>query len=204
LIEVLGVLAIIAILAVLITPAIRGVAAGAELNVAAAAVTDSLELARQTAISTNRPVEVRFFKVPPPSGSATDSPESLAYRALAIYQINDDGPERIGKLVVFGSSVLGSESETFGTLLKHLPSDASALTEYDRSGAVDFTYRYFQFRPDGSTNLSSEAPAAGGGDSWHVMLYNANSPPVGETPPDNHVTVQLDPVTGRTRTFQPG
>jgi len=200
LLELLAVLAILSILAVLIVPAVRGIASASELSASAAGMVDTINLARQTALSANRPVEVRFYEVPR-SRNAEDP--SLAYRAVGIYQINDTGSSPIARLSLLRGNVVMSDSATFGTLLNCLPLAQSAVPAIDPSGATKFNYHYFLFRPDGSVDLPRTAPVSGG-DSWHVMLYDVKKPPAGQTPPSNYIAIQLDTSTGRTRTFQPG
>ncbi len=201
LVELLAVIAIIALLAVLVTPAINSISSGTSLTVSAATVTDTLNLARQTALSKNRPVEVRFLKVPAVNRTVADGAGNFVYRAIALYQISDADPMELSRIIYLQPNIQLADSDTFGTLIKYLPVSTMPVRAIDPSGTT-FSYSYFQFRPDGSTNLSPQAPTASG-DAWHMMIYSANSPPQGSTPPKNYITLQLDPLTGRTRTFQP-
>ena len=194
LIELLTVVAILAILSVLVLPSIRGISSSTELTMSAATIVDSLNLARQTALSANRPVEVRFYEVP----GATDP--APAFRAMGTYVISNTGTNQMGKLVWLRNNVVLSDTDTFGTLLKGLTNAQSSLPAL---GATKYNYRSLIFRPDGSASLP-HASSAGGSNTWHVMLYDITHPPAGSTPPNNHVTIQLLPETGRVRTFQPG
>jgi uncharacterized protein (TIGR02596 family) len=196
LVELLVVIALLAVLAALVLPSIRSISSATELNISATAVVDALNLARQTALSTNRPVEVRFFEVPRSSGSA------LAFRAVGVYLMGDSGPAQVGKLTFLRANTVMSDTETFGTLLKYLPKKQAALPSIDPNASKTFNYRHFVFRPDGSANLASTAPSQGG-DTWHVMLYDDRRAPNGQVAPDNHITIQLVPETGRPRIFQP-
>jgi len=192
LVELLTVIAIIGILAAVTIPSLSGLSSSTELNISGDQVVDTLNLARQSAVSANRPVEVRFYEVP----RSTDA--SLAYRAIGIYLLGDDGPSPLGRLAYLQNSIVMSDAAAFGTLLNGLDSGQTNLPAIDRS--KQFNYHYFVFRPDGSANLPNSTLQ---GDTWHVMLYDSRRPPSGQTPPDNFVTVQLIPETGRTRTFQP-
>lgn len=194
LVELLTVLAILAVLAVLVLPSIRGVSSSTELAISAASVMDSLNLARQTALSINRPVEVRFYEVPSPADSTP------AFRAMGSFVLGNNEIKPIGRVVWLRNTVVMSDTDTFGTLLKGLPGGQSSLPSL---GTTEYSYRSLIFRPDGSVALPHTSPL-GGGDTWHVMLYNSTRPPNGSTPPDNHFTIQLLPETGRARTFQPG
>lgn len=197
LIELLAVIAIMGILAAIVVPSIRGVSSATELSVSAASIVDTLNLARQTALSANRPVEVRFYEVPR-SGDQT-----LAYRAVGIYLIGESGPTPVGRLTFLRNNVVMADSDSFGTLLRGLPTGQETLRSIDPTGTKSFNYRTFTFRTDGSANLS-RTTTLGGGDTWHLMLYDKSRPLDGTTAPANHVTIQLLPDTGRTRTFQPG
>jgi uncharacterized protein (TIGR02596 family) len=196
LIELLAVIALLAVLAVMVAPSIRGISSATELTVSGSALVDALNLARQTAQSVNRPVEVRFFEVP----RSTDPVP--AFRAVGVYVLTDTGPSPVGRMVFLRDNVVMSDTDAFGTLLRGLPAGQTEIPSLEATGKL-FNYRSFTFRPDGSANLPRSAPV-GGGDSWHVMLYDARKPPAGGTAPENHVTIQLLPESGRTRVYQPG
>ena len=150
LIEMLLVIAIISILMVLSVSSIHNLVNSTDLSTSAVTVVDAFNLARQRALSMNHPVEVRFYKLPPKPGSAT-SASSLAYRALGIYEISENGPKLIQKLVYLPNSVEFSDSASFGTLLSYTPSASADLN----IGGSTLTcgYHYFQYLPDGTTNL---------------------------------------------------
>jgi len=193
LVELLCVLAIISLLAVLSVTGIQRIVLSTNLTTSASMVVDALNLARQRAISNNSPVEVRFYQVPDSNNS------TLQYRALGIYQINTDGPQLIHKIIYLNGNVIFSNAQTFGTLLTYSGTSTGPLIP---SGPPpNYTYWYFQYRSDGSTNLNTQPTSS---DTWHVMLYNSNRPPTGTTPPSNYISIQLDPISGRTETFQPG
>jgi len=192
LMELLCVVAVISIIAVVSVNSMQRVLLATNLTSSAAMVVDEFNLARQRAISENCPVEVRLYQVPDASGG------TQVYRAIGLYQINSSGPQLVHKITYLNGNVVLSNSTTFGTLLA---SSATGAASLPNSGATAYPYSYFQFRPDGSTNLS---PLTSNSDTWHVMLFNSTQPPSGTTPPANYISVQLDPVTGRTVTFQPG
>lgn len=191
LIELLAVLAIILIVAAFSTAAIQNISRSVELTSSASTVQDLLNLGRQVALSTNCPVEVRFYKVPPRGGAGEP-----VYRALALYQIGLNGPAQIGKLAYLDGGARLSESQDYGPLLKYTTENRAPLPVL---GGGDYTYRSFQYRPDGSTNLDFQTTTS---DTWHTMILPSNT--TDGTVPKNYVTIQLDPVTGRTELFQPG
>lgn len=196
LIELMLVIAIVSILLALSVASVRDMMRSTNLTSSSTTVVDTFNLARQKALSSNLPVEVRLFCVPPKEGSTVSG--SAAFRAIGIYQINENGPQLINKLIYLHGNAEMAASEKFGTLLFHAASKQAALPALSGS----FEYRSFQYRPDGSTDLNLLPPS--GDDTWHVMIYNADRPPTDSTPPANYVSIQVDPVSGRTETFQPG
>ena len=64
--------------------------------------------------------------------------------------------------------------------------------------AESYVYQSFRFRPDGSTDLPSA-----GENQWYLTLHGVNERIANETtkPPPNFFTVQVDPVSGATRSF---
>jgi hypothetical protein len=73
---------------------------------------------------------------------------------------------------------------------------------------VDYNYKYslFRFYPDGSTNLSPTGDPDNG--RWYVTIHalsdSATGTGEGIVPPANFCTVQIDPVSGTTKSFRPG
>ena len=199
LIEVLLVIAIISILMVLSITSVHNLVSSTDLSTSAVTVVDTLNMARQRALSMNRPVEVRFYKLPPKSGAAA-SGSPTAYRALGIYEISENGPRLIQKLVYLANSAEFSDSQSYGTLLAYTPLASADLNIGGSTLTCD--YHCFQYLPDGTTNLDLQP--ASSTDTWHIMIFNSNHPPTDSNPPANYVSVQLDPVSGRTETFQPG
>ena len=79
-----------------------------------------------------------------------------------------------------------------------------------------YHYTALRFQPDGSTDLpltgaaGGEGSGATKGDPWYLTLHGTNvkkgaSETDGETSilPDNYFTLQIDPVTGTTRSYRP-
>jgi uncharacterized protein (TIGR02596 family) len=198
--EMLIVIAIIMLLVALITPALIGIVDNANLKVAATTMSDTLNLARQTAITSNRAVEVRFYKVPK-ENAAPDAPAGERFfRAIAMFRIDDAGPKRLGGLVLLKGNVRCADDSRFGTLLNDAPKEESTLYEVSGNATTKYEYRYILFRADGTTTLP---PSGASGDTWHTLIHNGNKTPV-QAVDSNYATIQLDPATGRTRTLFPG
>ncbi|MDD5350193.1 MAG: Verru_Chthon cassette protein D [Chthoniobacteraceae bacterium] len=198
LIEILLVLSIASILMTLSVSSVQKMIHSTDLTSSAVTVVDAFNLARQQALSSNHPVEVRVYKVPPKNGTSLSG--SSAFRALGVYQINENGPQLVNKLIYLNGNTEIAATQSFGTLLFYAPSLTASLPGVASNSPCE--YRSFQYHPDGSTDLNPQPPSAS--DTWHVMIYNADKPPTDSMPPANYISVQLDPVSGRTETFQPG
>lgn len=200
LVEILAVLTIIVLAVALGTFSVKNTMRSVDLSASVTTISDALNLARQTALSSNRPVEVRFYKIPPRDQPVSVSPNGFVYRAIALYTVSDNGPVQAGKLFYLNGNVQLADTQTFGPLLYFTPAAQSPLRSLDPSGTIKFDYRYFLFHSDGSTSLDPQTPGA---DTWHSMLYDPRQAPSGNQPPKNYITVQVDPSTGRSETFQP-
>ncbi len=68
------------------------------------------------------------------------------------------------------------------------------------SGGESAEYCAVEFAADGSAKLD---PKGASGDKWFVSLKVEGEKTVGGMPGKNFITIMLDPVTGRLKTFQP-
>lgn len=189
-------MAILAILLAVTIPAMNSIFGGMNLNRAAGMVTDELNLARQTALAQNRNVEVRFYRLGAASGDTNKQ-----FRALRSYLVEDvDAADwkPITRLKRLPEPIIISASPTYSTLLDAMNSEFSGLTHSNEMvpGNGDTEYVGFFFRPDGGTSLK---PASG---KWFMTLHPMKGADA-TTLPANYFTVQVDPLTGRPRSFQP-
>ena len=196
LIELLVVIAIIGVMSALVVPAMSSVLRGNEMNRAEQMVQQQLASARQTAIARNRRVEVRLYKFDNPDDIGT----TQTFCALQSFLIDDTGAATpIGRLTKLPATVLINENTANSTLLTL--SDKTSWPAPDPKislPAVGTTYtaKAFQFRPDGSTSLSSA-------DKWFLTLHAATAGATASTLPANFATIQIDPVSGAVRTYRP-
>lgn len=74
-------------------------------------------------------------------------------------------------------------------------------------GNTQVTYASFQFKPSGGTSLSTLGTTAVSGqksDKWFMSFKNQTDPVDGTIrPAKNFVTVLIDPLSGRVRTYRP-
>jgi uncharacterized protein (TIGR02596 family) len=197
LIELLVVIAIIGVMSALVVPAMSSVLRGNEMNRAEQMVQQQLASARQTAIARNRRVEVRLYKFDNPDDIGTNQ----TFCALQSFLISDNGASTpLGRLTKLPATVLMNENTANSSLLKEDRDKKSwpATDPKINLPAVGTTYtaKAFQFRPDGSTSLSSA-------DKWFLTLHAATAGANASTLPPNFATIQVDPVSGSVRTYRP-
>jgi uncharacterized protein (TIGR02596 family) len=186
LLELLVVVAIIALLATLAVPAFNSVNRGREIEVAGVQLADALGLARQSAMSKNRATEVRFFRLP----GRTDPTE--AFRTLQVFEVLDDGTTRpIGKPSRLPEQVTISEDAQWSSLFGVGVLDQLSATNIPGVGAVS-SVRILRFRATGRTQLANLS------SNYFLTIL-----PTTSSQTNNFATVQIDPLTGRTRTFRP-
>lgn len=207
LVELLTVLGIIVIVAAFAMPAMNTVLKGSQLTQGAQMVSDQLSLARQTALSTNRSVEVRYYQYGDPQtpGEQAGNPASGKYRALQLFQVQDTGAVTpLGKLQSLPPSIIMDSGTTLSTLLG--PSQAKTpvswtatdpQTSLPRVG-TNYNCCYVRFLPNGSTNLPPNT-----GNPWFLTLHDMTYGDHLSSPPPNFFTIQLDPTNGHIKTFRP-
>lgn len=196
LIELIAVISIIVIILALLVPAFNTLARGSNLTNAAASVLDELNLARQTALTRNRVVEVRFYLLPAEIGSAP------AYRAMRSFLANETGDSLspIAGVKRFPISVVALNDATFSTLLSDTTRTQKTSEVEDLPGAPSTRFKSIRFRPSGGVELSSYTTT---NDNWFLTIKNENDPIYPDRPADNFATIQVDPTTGRAQQMRP-
>ena len=202
LIELLVVIAIAAIVMSFALPAFNSTMRGMQLTQGTQLMDAQLHLARQTALTKNRPVEVRLYSYADPGAAGS----SASYRALQSFQMNDDGTfSAVGKVVILPDAIIidsGAALSSMIALAQPAPnvpasSAGSALGATIPRVGTQYNSIAFHFLPDGSTNL----PATG--QQWFFSLhYETLGNNLSALPP-NFATVQIDPYNGQTRIFRP-
>ncbi len=187
LVELLIVAALIALLTVVALPAITSAAGGSKLTRAGQMVADQFALARQEATGKNREVQVRFVWL----DEAPAGYKGVQLWAPLAKDVTDYRPiDRIAWL---------PEGTMISSEVKWSPLIASPMippTTGVFPGRGSLKYCGFRFRPGGSTDLSFDSSA---NFVTVVQIKDASS----TTVPANYMTVQVDPVNGRTRTYRP-
>lgn len=202
LLELIVVVAIILLLVALVTPAVGPLLRSSNVTKAAGMVIDELNLARQIALTQNRDVEVRFYQV----GSKLDANDRQyrAFRAFLTEGSNPAAAQPLGGVKYLPEPVIIAADPKVSTLLDYSGTGRSGLTHAQEllpDVSAPVSYVSFLFRSTGGTNLKPVDPPDG---RWFLTLYLENAPRNATTGlPDNYFTAQVEPVTGRVRTFRP-
>lgn len=191
--ELLVVISILALLIGLSAPAVTSSLRASSLSGAGENLVDQLNFARQTALSRNLPVEVRLYKLPGHGEAATASP--TAYRAVQSFLLDDANVIPLSKPQYFTHPVVCSAVLNESSLLDNalLPEKGPASTDTIPTYGVNYTYRSFYFKPGGTTSLPHT-------DAFLTLVLE-NDKPLSEGA--NFFTIQIDPATGRPRSFRP-
>ncbi len=227
LIELIVVIAIIGIVAVFVVPAANTIIMGTDITRGSQALASQLALARQTAVTTNHPVEVRFLKYANPEMPGEDVKDQTTwkFRAMVLLEIFDNGNTALlGKVERLPGNIM-MDPANFSSLLRETPpeggsggstsseaeqkllkiiaagdrKDSPPIPGLPKDEATNYKYVSFRFLPDGSTNLDPNG-------NWYVTIYSAvDVPKLPKTgkPEINYFTAQVDPVSGAVRTFRP-
>lgn len=190
-VEIIVVVAILTVAAVLSAPYIAGMAAAARLRTAADAVQNRLLEAQSLAILFNTDAELRFYEAEDLVGGRSTLRK---LRILTLRPPEDDS-----------SATPASLFEPVGTITS-LDQEIEISMDSRRSSIMDLGFqdsttdiygRYIalRFHSDGSPALQSSKP-------WFLTLHEKDAQ-LRDPRLRNFVTVQIDPATGRLRSFQP-
>jgi uncharacterized protein (TIGR02596 family) len=182
LIELLMTVTIMVAVVALGVNSVGGLRSSLGLQSASAELIGQFDLARQTARTKHRKVEVRFY--------ANASAAMPDYRSIRMFLISADGLEvtPLQQAFALPDSIGICADQTFSSL----------LSAGDKSG-VDARGSYcgFSFLPDGTVDV-----AGGSLPTLTLVPVPAKAVGPGKLPP-NFATLQIDPRTGRTKFFRP-
>ena len=202
LVEMMAVMAIIVVLVALIAPSMGSLLRGPLITQASDQATGLFNLARQTAITRNASVEVRFYQYGDPSfpGEQANVAASGKYRACQLFAVDDLGKcTALGKVEMLPQAVIADSGAPLSTLLaagqQKVWTASDPMLSLPRAG-LNYNCRSFRFRPDGSTDLDASA-------RWFITLHNVNDGDGLNAPPRNFVTVQIDPISGAATSYRP-
>lgn len=195
LLELIVAISIIVLVMVMLVPAFGTLGRAAHLTTATATILDELNLARQTALTRNRVVEVRFYCLPDQVDPAK------AYRAIRSFISDESGdhlaPQGAVRALPVGVVVL--DDVKFSTLLSETTRPRKPTEVEELRDAPATPYKSIRFRPTGGVELSAYA----NNDNWFLSIKNERDASYPDRPADNFATIQLDPITGRARQLRP-
>ncbi len=185
LIELVVVIAIIAIVASFTVPAATSILRGSAMTQAQQMLTDQISLARQYALSKNRPVEVRFYQIADPEQPGEDAtkPETGQFRAMQLFEVVESGVGvPLDKVQQLPSTVIMNPNIDLSTIIKGpnqtIQTPTTKDPELPRGVKRNYKYVALRFQPDGSTTL-------GATDKWFLTIHNLSDGPTITQPPPN-------------------
>jgi len=196
LIELLAVLGVVAVLFALTIPAFGPMTERIRLGQSTEILAGELQTARLRVVSKNRPIEVRFFKVPNPVEQS-----ELQYRSVGFFTQQDDGEwQPLQAFFTLPEQLAFHEDLKASTLLDEgrdeILADSDLVAQW---GGQEFEYCGFQFRPDGSTSLK-------GTETYTLTIVHQRDRTRsigGQGGVSNFATLTLDPVSGAVRIHRP-
>lgn len=211
LVELLFVMVIIAIIASLTLPAFNSMGKAQALSGAGSALLDQFALARQTAVAQNRVVEVRFYKRLENPSQPVSSANPARFRSYRTMIYDEPVLNAFAQTTMqdFPTRIVLCEEKAFSTLIyPYTAVPARAFLKENISNAeTNVDYQYIRFKPTGGVDLSAAGTPAPDADRWFLTIKSDNDPTVGTgtsaRPANNYVTVMLDAVSGRVRTYRP-
>ena len=184
-------MAVVILVASFAVPAVSSIMRAEGVTRGGSTVEQTMARARQLALSRNRKMEVRIYKYNDPKIVG----EEATFRALQIFQVEDDGTaEAVSKVQSLPSSAAVNESSTLSPLISGGDTNLSSKPKIPRVG-TSYDAVFVTFLPDGAAEL--------GASQNYLTIHDGNVPVDASTTPDNYYTVQIDPLLGTVRSYRP-
>ena len=218
LIELLVVMGIIVVLMTLIAPVSNRIVGANQITGGADKIVTMMIQARQTSLTKNHTVELRFYQYADPSqtGETAGAPDTGKFRAMQAVELLPDGTTMaIGKAQKLDSTVIIDSNPTLSSILDTSAQDSSgnslvktaaSWTTNDPQIPVSpvgtkYNCSAFQFRSGGGTTL---APFKNGvAQNWFLTVHSIRDGDNRTQPPANFVTIQIDAISGSVKSFRP-
>lgn len=192
LVELLIVIAILGILLALTVPAVSSLLEGVNITRGAQLLESQIQLALQLASSKSRPIEIRLIK-------AGNLPNG-GFRVVQLWQVdppsgtNVQSARPVGRPEYLPDSICVSEDATKGSRLLLVCPATNAMPA--GSALAGQAYAAFQIRPSGRVSPAMTM------SSLYLTLVPTRDGSA-QALPKNFATVQINPMTGTPRTYQP-
>lgn len=192
LVELMVVVAVMGLLLALATPGLSRVISANRLTAAGEGLLFKVSLAQQVAVTENRPVELRFYSY------STDGVDGI--HAYQLFFLNQSGgvATAIENATYLGEGSVVLAEGGLSPLLDGLNNGAETAATEDPFQARNATYRSMVFYPNGSTSI--HLPLR---QSYVTLVQPSDLDEAGTSAPPNYYTLQIDPVTGRGRSYRP-
>jgi len=218
LIEMLVVVTIIVLLLVFSSPALSRTLMASKLASAGETVFGAISEAQQMAYASNVPVELRFFKVPDAFGS---NPAYRSYQVFKIMQVTDgagaaanvkESIEPANNLVNLPEGVIiVSDDALSPALMGDGLQDTKEGASVGYSGVPNAVYNAWRFMPDGTCRKVGKATSGFASlefqkltESFLTVTIESGQAISVQNLPKNFFTIQVDPFTGKARSYKPG
>jgi uncharacterized protein (TIGR02596 family) len=219
----LVVITIIVLLMAFSTPALMRSMQSTRLSSVGDSLLGSISEAQQMAFAQNTPIELRFFNHESEFG---DNPLFRAYQLFKITTLNQgvgasggvtESIVPLGSLVRFSEGIVIAAADALspslsGEMLQDTKADG---TTPGYSGVNEATYSAIRFMPDGSCRKVGATQTANSvtqailtfqtlPESFFTITYDIGAEITIENLPKNFYTIQIDPFTGKARSYKPG
>jgi uncharacterized protein (TIGR02596 family) len=190
LIELLAVLAVIGILGVLIAPSLNSIIESSNLTRTAELASDQINLARQLASSRSTTVEVRFIRLP--------TRQEAGYHALQLWSTDSTGNSiAISRLASLPpSTVISAQTTSLSPIFLILGNPATMPT-----GGATSEAPYVSFRIRAGGIVAPVITSANKTEFYFSIVSSKNA--ASTEPPNNFISIQINPNTATTAIYRP-
>jgi uncharacterized protein (TIGR02596 family) len=219
LIEMLVVVTIIVLLLAFSTPALMRTMQATRLASVGDGLMGAISEAQQIAYAQNVPVELRFFSY---SGDFGDLSLFRSYQLFKVVIVNEgtgaaaqpvESIVPAGNLIKLSDGIVVASDEALSPALSGEgitdTKDGGVVPGY--SGVSEATYNAIRFMPDGScrkvgttTDGLAVLTFQTLPESFFTITYDSGVQITAENLPKNFYTIQIDPFTGKARSYKPG
>lgn len=217
-IEMLVVITIIVLLMAFTTPALMRTMQSSRLASAGDTLLGSISEAQQLAFAQNVPVEMRFFQHPDAEGLDTNA----NFRSYQLFKVTLDTATNgtvtenlvpVNNLTRLADGIIIATDPALSPLLsgQGLPDTKTGGATTGYSGVSGATYNAIRFMPDGSCRKVGVSNAGFATLTYQMLPTSFVTLAADEgftisanKLPSNFYTIQIDPFTGKARTYRPG
>ncbi|OYW76119.1 MAG: hypothetical protein B7Z37_10225 [Verrucomicrobia bacterium 12-59-8] len=219
LIEMLVVVAIIAMLLALATPALTRTLQSSRLSSAGESLMGAIAEAQQTALATNTPVDVRFFSF---IEDLDQAPVYHSYQLFKITQVNQGAGGTVdikevvvpvGNLIRLPEGIVIPVDSALSGAFANITGldDTKENSQVGYSGVAKATYNAIRFMPDGTCRTVGATNKGMATltfltlpQNFFTLTFGSGTAVTLATLPKNFFTIQIDPYTGKARSYKPG